>query len=93
MYVIYIYVPGENGATVATVLSSTTSLRMSFIIRMNSVSLGTFLARPLLFAVFPTEMFFDTGEIAQSSSRVMVDASLLRANIDTFPHFFTCPLL
>lgn len=60
-------VPGEEGSTVTSILSSSTSFRMSFPIRLNSIDLGALVTFPFLLAVFPAVMFLDSGEIAQGT--------------------------
>lgn len=60
---------------------------------MNSIFLGALVALPLLLSVFPTEVFFDSGEIAESSGRVMVHTSDFRADVYFFLHFFAASLL
>lgn len=53
--------PGEESTTVASVLSSAASLRMSLPIRLNSIPLGALLALPLFLAVLSREVLFDAG--------------------------------
>lgn len=59
--------PGEEGSTVATILLGAANLGMSFPIGVNSILLGAFIALVLLLAVFPTKVFLDAGEIAEST--------------------------
>lgn len=85
-------IPGEESATVTSVLPSAASLRMGFPVRLNSVSLRALLALPFLLAMFSRVVLFDSSKVTKSPRRVMVDASGLRAQIDLPLHFF-CSLL
>lgn len=73
--------PGEKGSTVTSILSSSTSFRMSLPIRLNSIDLRAFLTLPFLLPMFSAKVFLDSGEIAKSPGRVVVDASWLGTNI------------
>jgi hypothetical protein len=59
--------PREECTTVTTILFGTTSLGVSFPIRLNSVTLRAFIAFPLLFTVFTVIMFLDSGEVSEST--------------------------
>ena len=59
--------PREDGTTVTAILFGTTSLRVSFPIRLNSVTLRAFLAFKLLLTVLPVIMLLDTGEVSEST--------------------------
>nr|GLL39250.1 hypothetical protein B296_00055650 [Ipomoea trifida] len=47
---------------------------MSLQIRLDCIFLGALITLPLLLAVLPAEVLLDSGQIAESSRRVMVNA-------------------
>lgn len=61
---------------------------MGFPIRLDCVFLGAPVALPLLLAVFPAEMLLYSGEIAEGSRRMVVDARRLWADIHFLFHLF-----
>lgn len=65
---------------------------MGLPIRLHGVPLGALLALPFLLAMFSREVFFDAGEVAESSRGVMVDACGFGAQVDLASGFF-CGLL
>lgn len=55
-------------------------------IGLHSVLLRAPLALPSLFAMFPTKVFFDAGEVTQSSRRVVVHARRLGTHVDSLAY-------
>ena len=66
---------------------------MGLPVGLDGVALGALLALPLLLAVFPTEVLLNTSQVSESSGRMVMNTSLLRANVDSLPRFFAGPLL
>ncbi|RDX99988.1 hypothetical protein CR513_16880, partial [Mucuna pruriens] len=71
----------EQGATVASVLSSAASLHMRLPIGLYGVFLRAAFAFPLFLAVFSAEVLLDTGEVAERPGGVVVDAGRLGAHV------------
>jgi|APAra0007618257_1042622.scaffolds.fasta_scaffold11224_1 hypothetical protein len=80
--------PREDGTTVTSILFGTTGLRVSFPIRLNSVTLRALIALPLFLTVLPIVMLLDSGEVSESTCGVMVDARGLRTKVHLPPHLF-----
>ena len=59
--------PRKGGTTVTSMHFDTTNLRVSFPIRLKSITLRTFVAFPLLLTVLPVIMLLDTGEVSEST--------------------------
>lgn len=76
--------PREEGATITSILASTTSLGVSLPIGLNSVTFATFLTLEFLFTMLPGVVLLDASEVAEGASRVMVDTSRLGAQVDLF---------
>ncbi|KAJ0492700.1 hypothetical protein HanIR_Chr12g0577821 [Helianthus annuus] len=54
---------------------------MSFIIRLNSVTLRALVTNPLfIIAVFPSKVLLDPNQITKCMTRVMVEATRFRAH-------------
>lgn len=66
---------------------------MSFPVGLDGVFLRTLLALPFLLAVLPAEVLLYSGEVAESSRGVVVDAAFFRTNIDLLLDLFIRPLL
>lgn len=84
--------PREERSTVAAILPCSASLGVRFPIGLNGVLLQALVALPLLLAMLPTKMFFDAGEVTESSRRIMVNATGFRAYIDPLLRLFPCSL-
>ena len=94
IYIYILYIPGEKGSTVASVLSSATDLGMSFPIGLNSIALRALLTLPLLLAVLSEEVLLNAGEVAESPGGVVVYACGLGTNINLLlHHLLVRPLL
>ena len=65
---------------------------MSLPIGLDCIFLRALFALPLLLAVLPAEVLLYSGQIAESSRRMVVDARRLRADIDFLFHLFASPL-
>lgn len=61
---------------------------MGLPIGLNSVTLRAFITFPFLLAMFSGEVFLDAGQIAQGSTRVVVHAAGLWANIHFLLYYF-----
>lgn len=85
--------PGEESATIATILTRATGLTMSLPIRLNGITLGALLALELLLAVFARVVLLDAGEVTKGSSWVMVDTSGLRTQVHLPPYLVVVRLL
>lgn len=78
--------PGKHSPAIARVFSGAANLRVGFPIAENGVALAALVALELLLAVLPAEMFFDSGEVAESSGRFMVGAARFRADVHFLLH-------
>ena len=61
-----VLVPGEEGATITSIFSGATGLRMGFPIRLNSILLGALVTLPLLLTVFARVVFLNPCEVSKS---------------------------
>lgn len=85
--------PGKRSSTIALILSSSTNLGVRLPIGLHGVFLGAFIAFPLLLAVFSAEMLLNSGEIAESPRRIVMNTGSFRTNINPLLHFLARPLL
>jgi hypothetical protein len=64
-----------------------TGFEMSFVIRLNSITLRAFFTNPLfVIAMFSSKMFLYTNKITKRVTRVMVQATRLWTYEYTFPY-------
>ena len=85
-------VPREEGAAIASVLSSTAGLHMGLPIGLHGVPLGALIALPFFLSMLPAEVFLYTSEIAECPGSVMMNASLLRTDVNPLPRLLRAPL-
>lgn len=84
--------PGEDCSTITLVFFSPTSLDMSLPIRLHRILFRALIALPLLLAVLPAIMFLNSGQVAESSTGVVVHTCCDRAYIDPLPNLGAGPL-
>lgn len=78
------HIPGEDTTAVAAMTSSAARLQVGFKIRLNCVTLETFVTFPLLFgAVLPTIVLLDSNKVAKSMSGIVMKARSLGTYVDT----------
>lgn len=61
-------------------------------VRLNGVLLRAPLALPLFLTVLSGVVLFDTGEIAECPSRIVMDTRRLRTDVNSFTNLITRPL-
>ena len=81
-----IFVPREKGSTITSVLSSATSLGMSFPIRLNSVPLRTLITFPFLLAMLSTKVLLDSRQVPKSPQWIMMNTACFWTHINFLPY-------
>lgn len=85
--------PREYCPAIALVFSRSTGLRMSFPIRLNSITLRALCTLPFLLTMFPAKMLLNTSQVSKCPWWVIMHTRLLGAHIHPFSYFFACSLL
>ena len=85
---ILIWIPREQGAAVASVLSGAASFHMSLPIGVYGVFLRAAFALPLFLTVFSAEVLLDAGEVAERPCGVVVDAGRFGTHVSFLPWLF-----